>query len=425
MFIIHAMNTLPLPRAVFGILDAMMRVTPAVVVAGARQTGKSTLARALGQAVEAARPPRAAPDVRRYLSLDDLDVLDLARRDPDALVRGTRPVTLDEVQREPDLLSAVKREIDRERRPGRFLLTGSANLLLMRRVSESLAGRASYLTLWPMTRREQLGLGRCGIWENLVKSPDQDWLDVVADHPGDPEDWRALARPGGFPVPAVHLDTPAERAIWFDGYVRTYLERDLQALSSIAALPDFRRLMRAAALRLGALLNQTEVGRDIGIPQPTVHRWLNLLETSYLLVRIPAYSVNRTKRLIKAPKLYWSDTGLAMHLAQEGEPRGAHLENVVLQDLLAWRDCRTTRAEVLHWRTTTGEEVDFVIEVDGAVLPIEIKATRRPRLGDTAGLRAFRTEYHRTTRAGLLLHGGDSVEWITPGVLAAPWWRVV
>ena len=419
------MNNPPLPRAVSGTLDSMMRVMPAVVVAGARQTGKSTLARALGQPVQASGPRHAAPDRRRYLSLDDLDVLDLARRDPDALVRGSRPVTLDEVQREPDLLSAVKREIDRERRPGRFLLTGSANLLLMRRVSESLAGRASYLTLWPMTRREQLGLGRCGIWENLVKSPDQDWLDVVTEHPADPEDWRALARRGGFPVPAVHLDAPAERAIWFDGYVRTYLERDLQALSSIAALPDFRRLMRATALRLGTLLNQTKVGRDIGLAQPTVHRWLNLLETSYLLARIPAYSVNRTKRLIKAPKLYWSDTGLAMYLSQEDEPRGAHLENLVLQDLLAWRDSRPRRAEVLHWRTTTGEEVDFVIEVDGAVLPIEVKATRRPRLGDTAGLRAFRAEYHRTTRAGLLLHGGDSVEWITPGVLAAPWWRVV
>jgi len=425
MIIIHAMNALPLARAVAGTLDAMMRVMPAVVVAGARQTGKSTLARALGRSSQAGGTGQPTPDTRRYLSLDDLDVLHLARHDPDALVRGSQPVTLDEVQREPDLLSAVKREIDRERRPGRFLLTGSANLLLMRRVSESLAGRASYLTLWPMARREQSGLGRCGIWEKLIESPDQDWLDVVREHPTDPEDWRALARRGGFPVPAVHLDAPAERAIWFDGYVRTYLERDLQALSSIAALPDFRRLMRAAALRLGALLNQTEVGRDIGLPQPTVHRWLNLLETSYLLVRIPAYSVNRTKRLIKAPKLYWSDTGLAMHLSQEDEPRGAHLENLVLQDLLAWRDSRPRRADVLHWRTTTGEEVDFVIEVDGSVLPIEVKATRRPRLRDTASLRAFRAEYHRTTRAGLLLHGGDSVEWITPGVLAAPWWKVV
>ena len=417
MIIIHAMNSLPLARAVSGTLDTMMRVMPAVVVAGARQTGKSTLARALGRSSQAGGPRQPTPHTRRYLSLDDLDVLHLARHDPDALVRGSQPVTLDEVQREPDLLSAVKREIDRERRPGRFLLTGSANLLLMRRVSESLAGRASLPVADGATRA--MGLGRCGIWENLVKSPDQDWLDVVREHPTDPEDWRALARRGGFPVPSVHLDAPAERAIWFDGYVRTYLERDLQALSSIAALPDFRRLMRAAALRLGALLNQTEVGRDIGLRQPTVHRWLNLLETSYLLVRIPAYSVNRTKRLIKAPKLYWSDTGLAMHLSQEDEPRGAHLENLVLQDLLAWRDCRTRRAEVLHWRTTTGEEVEFVIEVDGSVLPIEVKATRRPRLRD-AVIRVRSRRVRPDTRAGLCCTADSWMD--TPGVLAAPWW---
>ena len=368
---------------------------------------------------------RTARPGRRYLSLDDLDVVDLARRDPGALVRGTGPITLDEVQREPELPGAVKREIDRHRRPGRFLLTGSANLLLMGRVSESLAGRASYLTLWPMTRREQKGLGRCGIWERLFEAADDQWLEVVSESGSTEDDWRALARRGGFPVPAVHLDTPEDRAIWFDGYVQTYLERDLQALSSIAALPDFRRLMRAACLGLGRLVNQSRLGRDIGLKQPTAHRYLNLLETSYLLVRVPAYSVNRTKRLVKSPKLYWGDTGLAMHLAQEEEPRGAHLENLVLHDLLAWRDSRSVRAEVLHWRATTGEEVDFVIEAGGRLLPIEVKATKRPRLADVAHLRTFRAEYGRAARSGLLLHGGKSLAWLTPEVLAAPWWMVI
>lgn len=207
--------------------------------------------------------------------------------------------------------------------------------------------------------------------------------------------------------------------------MRTYLERDLQALSSIAALPDFRRLMRAACLGLGGLVNQSRLGRDIGLRQPTVHRYLNLLETSYLLVRIPAYSVNRTKRLIKSPKLYWSDTGLAMHLAQEDEPRGAHLENLVLHDLLVWRDSRPARAEVLHWRATTGEEVDFVIEIERQLVPIEVRATKRPRLRDAAHLRTFRREYGRASRSGLLLHGGEALEWLTPEVLAAPWWMVI
>ena len=384
---------------------------PAVVVTGARQTGKSTLAQEL------------TPGSRRFFTLDDLDVLDAARRDPEALLGGNQPVTIDEVQREPDLLHAVKRAIDRQRQPGRFLLTSSANLLLMRQVSESLAGRASYLTLWPMTRREQRGLGRGG--QELLEARDGDWPDLVATHPDQPEDWRLLARRGGFPSRALHLDSDREREVWFDGYVRTYLERDLQGLSAISALPDFRRLMRAACLRMGQLANQAELGRDVALPQPTVHSYLNLLETSYLLVRLPAYAVNRTKRLIKSPKVYWGDTGVALHLTQEEEPRGAHLENPVLHDLLTWRDTRLDRAEVFYWRTTIGEEVDFVIEAGNRLLPIEVKATGRPRLRDITHLRTFRAEYGERARAGLLLHGGEMLDWIAPDVLAAPWWKVL
>src|SRR5215510_8783930 len=209
MIIIRDMNPQTLPRLVACSLHDRLRVMPAVVVTGARQTGKSTMVQEL------------VPGGRRFLSLDDLDVVDAARRDREALVDGNQPVTLDEVQREPELLRAVKRGIARRRPPGQFLLTGSANLLLMRQVSESLAGRASYLTLWPMTRREQQGLGRCGLWDELLGAR--------------AEDWRALAYRGGFPTPAVHLEMDEARAIWFDGYVRTYLERDLQELSSIAA----------------------------------------------------------------------------------------------------------------------------------------------------------------------------------------------
>jgi predicted AAA+ superfamily ATPase len=412
MDIIHGMDSPPLPRHAQPALADRLRVMPAVVVTGARQTGKSTLAQEL------------TPGERRFVSLDDLDAVELARRDPEALVEGPS-VTIDEVQREPELLRAVKRAIDRKRRAGQFLLTGSANLLLMRGVSESLAGRASYLTLWPMARREQRGLGRCGLWEELLGAKDSDWPRLLRGDTAGQEDWVTLARRGGFPTPAVHMRTAAERALWFEGYVRTYLERDLQALSSIVALPDFRRLMRASCLRLGQLVNQTELARDVTLPQPTVHRYLNLLETSYLLVRVPAYAVNRTKRLIKTPKLYWGDVGLALHLAGLTEPTGAHLENLVLHDLLCWRDARVERAEILYWRTAPGEEVDFVVEAGRQLLPIEVKATSRPRLRDAAPLRAFRAEYGKAARTGLLLHTGTALEWLAPDVLAVPWWRVL
>ena len=386
---------------------------PAVVVTGARQAGKSTLVRDL------------AGGRRRYWNLDDWEVLDLARSSPDVLVQGDEPVTIDEIQREPNLLIAVKHEIDRRREPGWFLLTGSSDLLLMRNVSESLAGRASYLTLWPMTLRELLGRGACGIWDQLLRNREADWQDLLSEPSVSRDDWRLLAVRGGFPTPAVHMQTAREREVWLEGYVRTYVERDLRTLSVITGLSDYRRLMRAVCLRIGQLVNQTGLGRDVGLPQPTVHRWLNLLETSYLLVRVPAYAANRTKRLIKSPKLYWSDTGLAMHIAREPEPRGPHLENLVLNDLLAWRDIRLDRAEILHWRTVGGAEVDFVVETADGLLPIEVKATTRPRLGDTSHLRLFRQEYGSQARSGLLLHAGELVDWITPDVLAVPWWRVL
>lgn len=414
MIIIHAMNTRMLPRLTSDSVARAGRVMPVVVVTGARQTGKSTLVRDL------------LSDRRPYYTLDDLDIRAEAERAPDELVRRAGRLTLDEVQRAPDLLLAVKRAVDEERTPGRFVLTGSANLFLMRDVSESLAGRATYLTLWPLTRRELRGAARAGLWPELFETPVDDWPDLLESGDAEPEDWRVVARRGGYPVPAVELAADDDRAIWFDGYVRTYLERDLQDLSSIENLVDFRRLMRATCLRLGGLVNQTELGRDVQLPQPTVRRWLNLLEASFQLVRLPAFAANRTKRLIKTPKAYWCDTALALRLGGVDRPEGAHLENLVLSDLLAWRDAAVAdRPGLFYWRTATGEEVDFVIERGDALVAVEVKATSRPRARDFAHLRAFRDEYGDAVRGCLLLHCGDGVESLAPGIVAAPWWRVL
>ena len=196
-------------------------------------------------------------------------------------------------------------------------------------------------------------------------------------------------------------------------------------MTSIGNLVHFRRLMRAACLRLRTVVNQAELGRDTRIPRTTVQRYLNLLETSYQLVRLEPYSINRTKRLVKGPKLYWSDVALALWLNGSETPSGAHLENLVLRDLLVWRDGQSPAPEVLFWRTTSDLEADFVVETNHGLLPIEVKATANPGYADTRGLRAFRQEYDEECIGGLLLHSGRQTQWMSDRILAVPWWRVL
>lgn len=402
------------PRALEPLLEARLDAFPVVVVTGARQTGKSTLARELGGAG------------RTYLTLDDLDVLDQAQRAPEQLLaRGPR-VTLDEVQREPGLLLAIKRAVDARRVPGQFLLTGSANLQLLASVSETLAGRAIYTTLWPMTRREAEGTGSAGRWDTFLDRPLGEWVEALdANRADDHRPWTELARRGGFPDPALTLHDADDQAAWFEGYLRTYLERDLQQLASIDNLVGFQRLTRAAALRVGNLMNQADLARDVGVPPTTAQRYLHLLETSFHLLRVEAYAVNRTKRLVKAPKIYWCDTGLALHLSGEPEPRGAHLENLIVTDLFAWRETRTQRPNVLYWRTSKGAEVDVVIESVKGLLPIEVKNKPSVRTEDARHLITFLGEYPDKAVAGVLLYTGDNTYWLTERVLAVPWWQVL
>ena len=404
------------PRIAERHLSAASAVQPVVVVMGARQTGKSTLV-------------RHHPAFRDYpyLSLDTADIRDQARADPAGLLaRGPRLV-LDEVQRVSDLMLAVKEAVDRQprRTPGQFVLTGSANLLHMRRAADTLAGRASYTTLWPLTRRERLGLGQAGIWSELAAAPVSDWRALVEAQEVPAEDWRGAVRRSAYPTPALELATPDAQGLWMDGYVDTYLERDVRDVSEVARPLDLRRLMRQVCVHVGQVEDQTRWGTDAGVKRSTTSRYLDLLETSYQLIRLPAYAVNRTKRLTKSPKVYWSAPALAMHLAGVQEPTGFHLENAVVSDLVAWSSAQARRPAIMHWRTADRVEVDVVVEFpDGALLAVEIKGGPRPGFGDAAGVRLFLDEYPDALGA-LVLHGGDETYQLGERVLAAPWWRVM
>ncbi len=406
------------PRALSRVVEEALRRHPVVVVSGARQTGKTTLVRNLPSAGK-----------RHFETLDDLETLELARRRPEELLaRGDR-LTIDEVQRAPEFLLAVKRDVDARRRPGRFLLTGSANLLLMKQVADSLAGRAVYLLLSPFTGGEKRGEGTTPNWTDVLRcSTVRQAMGRLAELRPPSTDWRVEVLRGGMPR-AVLARSGRERQAWFDGFVATYIERDLRDLSQVASLPDFRRLMGLACQRVGQVLNQSELARDAGLAQATAHRYLNLLETTFQICRVPAYSVSRTKRLVKSPKLYWRDAGLAAHLAGLGQVKdlsgssalaGALLENLVLGGLLAWRETSPAGPQIHYWRTTGGAEIDFVIESGKRLIPIEVKAAARVRVDDLRHLEAFQSEHTDRAPLAVVLHDTETPHILTRGIVGLP-----
>ncbi len=395
---------------------ATMRV---VVLTGARQTGKTTLAQVLGREED-----------RAFSTLDRPETLEVAQRDPEILWEGLDRVTIDEVQRCPQLLDTLKIEVDRNPAKGRFLLTGSANLLLMESVSDSLAGRAGYISLPPFTLAERREVQGGRLLRFLLEAPNTaSVLTRSAEFPSavSLSMTRAIFE-GGFPE-ALQLESDQARNVWREGYVATYLERDLRNLSAVADLPDFLRLVRLAVLRSGQLVNFDGLARDAGLASSTARRWLNLLEVSCLAVTVPAYAVSRSKRLIKSPKLYATDSGLACHLSGITDPAtlvgspqiGPLFETYVLQHLLAYADLLPANPAVLYWRTVRGDEVDFVVETPTRLLPIEVKTSRSLGKRDLRGVTAFLKEYGETTPIAVVLYGGR--EWLRPAhdVVAIPW----
>lgn len=382
-----------------------------VVLTGARQVGKSTL-------LQHAEPMRHWP----YYTLDDFDVLRQVERDPMALWAGASQVVLDEVQKAPQVLSAVKHAVD-SRHPVRFVLSGSANLLLMHQVSETLAGRAVYFTLLPMTLGETDGVAAPHIIADALAGHLPEERPVSTRYP---DVVPLLLR--GFMPPLLELSGPQAWEQWWEGYVSTYLERDLRQTSKIDALTDFRRLMELAALRTGQLLNQSDLARDAQLSQSTAHRYLNVLETTYLMQRVPAFVANRSTRLVKSPKIHWADPALAVFLSgyhdvgdlSRARELGSYFETLIYQHLLALSQLLAPRPRIFYWRTQRGAEIDFVVEQGRHALAIEVKMTTRVGFEDAQGLAAFMSE-HEQAVGGLLIYLGTEIKRLGERIVAVPW----
>ncbi|MFH1466224.1 MAG: ATP-binding protein [Pseudomonadota bacterium] len=387
-----------LQRAVFEALAD----TPAVFVQGARQVGKTTLVRDLG-----VRPAAGAPG-RRYLSLDDANVLAAASADPAGFLAALRePVVLDEVQRVPALALTLKAEIDRDRRPGRFLLTGSARLLTVPQLSEALVGRMELLTLWPLSQREISG-GRSNLVDRLFAG------EVAEAREPAPRDLWASLIAGGFPE-ALARSSPERRRRWFESYLTTLLQREVRELSRIEDLAALPRLLALCAARTAQTVNVADLSRDSGIPQTTLHRYLALLEGVFLIHFLPAWSANLGKRLVRAPKLHLVDSGLAAHLlGVGGEPagtiRGSLFESFVVNEILRLRDLSAGRPVAFHFRVHGGREVDLVLEDRaGRLVGIEVKAAATVTGRDFGGLRTLQEAVPERFLAGAVIYTGPEV----------------
>lgn len=392
--------------------------TPVILLNGPRQSGKSTLAQALA--------PDAFPDgPADYATLDDATVLAAATSDPDGFVRGfDGPAILDEVQRAPDLFRAVKAEVDRDRRPGRFLLTGSADVFLVPVASESLAGRMEVATLWPLSQGELKG--RPGRFVDAV------FDGALPPAPGadldGPSLWSRLVR-GGYPEAVAR--TARRRGRWFDAYVTTILQRDVRDLARIEGLSEMPRLLALVAARTATLLNTAELSRSSKIPATTLKRYLTLLQATFLVRELPAWSTNRSKRLVKSPKLFVADAGLAAHLVgfeadAEVPPAladlpGLLLETFVVGELVKQAGWARTPVSLYHFRTQTGREVDAVLERrDGTLVGVEVKAAASVSGRDFRGLRALRDERPEAFRRGVVLYAGTETVAFGDDLAAVP-----
>ena len=396
-------------RSLEPIVKKAAREFPAVVLTGPRQSGKTTLLQ------------HVFGRQHRYVSLDLPDVRAAAAEDPRGFLElYPPPVIFDEVQHAPHLLPYIRAKVDaRRNRKGQYLLTGSQNLLLAEKVTESLAGRAAMLRLLPLSRREAEGQPNAPLaWERKSIAPSS------GSH-GFGELWKSFIR-GGYPELAVQPDR--DIFLWQASYIQTYLERDVRTLRQVGDLTQYQNFLRVLAARSAQFLNLTDVARDLGVAVNTVKAWLSVLEATYQVVIVRPYFANVGKRLVKTPKVYFTDVGTLCYLAGLKDPEhaaagpmgGAIFETAVLSEIVRTLTHRGMDPRVYFWRTMAGTEVDFVVETDGGLVPIEVKLSGTPRPAMAASVRLFQRDLADEATPGYVVHPGDIQLPLGLGVTAMP-----
>jgi len=378
------------------VLDALAD-TPVVLLSGPRQAGKTTLVRQL------------AGPTRRYLTLDDEVTRLAAREDPVGLIRSIDCAVIDEIQRAPDLLLAIKKTVDEDRRPGRFLLTGSANLMALPSVADSLAGRMETLVLLPLAQSE------------IAPAPGASsaWLDALfageMPVPTAPVVGDALVEKvsrGGYPEALARTDS-RRRKTWARQYIDSLIQRDIKDIASLDKLDHIPRLLKALAQTAGQLCNYSQIGGQVGIDHKTASKYIAVFEQMYLMQRLPVWSGNRLSRLLRTPKLQFLDSGLLSVLIGFSDPMrqrklfGQLLESFVFAELRKQATWAEGEYGIFYYRDKDQNEVDFVIEnASGEIIGVEVKAAASVSVNDLVGLKKLAGLAPQVFKAGIILYDG-------------------
>lgn len=394
------------------IMDALS-TSPAVLLNDARQTGKSTLVQAITQRSNF-----------EYVTLDDFTTLNAVARDPVGyLAAFNKPIIIDEIQRMPQLFLAIKQLIDKNRQPGQFLLTGSANVFMLPRLSESLAGRLEILTLWPFSCDELIQKKAIFI-DHLFA----DQFSLIHDHDFSRQTLIEQMIRGGYPE-IQKSTTERRRSAWFNSYITTILQREVTDISKIEGIRELPRLLSLIANQSGALVNMSSLARDAGLLMMTLKRYLALLEAIFFVKRLPAWFKNVGKRLIKSPKLYLTDTGLLSylmglshnHLATDPKFIGQLLENYVMQELFKQTSWSETMPSIFYYRSASGREVDFILETRSRhIVGIEVKSSATVSSSDFDGLVEVKSLLGKKFVRGIVMYTGNNTVPFGENLYAVP-----